>query len=222
MTRLPFSPYSKRGRRHSIVTRSPSGFHAGITFLRQRIAAVVPGLKAHSDSRLQRRLDQSLKRDKVFFELVRQKRAERLNGGANESSWLSAQLSERRSEQPWRFGAVALVLGLSLGGSVWTSLFINEQVTLMGIPYRVVDKFWQSEAARNAYFGGDSQALHDELVSLGVEEDIKSYYRDRYGDRFSNDYELDRHIHQLMFDRTGYVGEAYKVNNYGRLVSRKK
>ncbi|MEL6940906.1 MAG: hypothetical protein AAFO84_17125, partial [Cyanobacteria bacterium J06598_1] len=96
-----------------------------------------------------------------------------------------------------------------------TSLFVREQVTFAGVPYRIVDKFWNDKAARDAYFVGDRNALHDRLKTLGVEEDIKDYYRDR----FANEYELDQHIHQIMFDRTGYVGEAYNVNNFGQLSS---
>lgn len=107
-------------------------------------------------------------------------------------------------------------MSLGVGAACWGGLFINEQVTLGGVPYRVVRKFWNSPSARDAYFAGDRQALHDQLSLLGVENDIKNYYRDR----FDNEYELDRHIHQIMFDRTGYVGEAYDVDNYGRLNSR--
>lgn len=103
-----------------------------------------------------------------------------------------------------------------MGGAVWSTLFLNGAVTYRGVPYQVVHKFWQDEAARAAYFSGNKAALHYRLASLGVERDIKNYYRDR----FENEYALDQHIHQIMFDRTGYVGEAYQVDQRGRLVSK--
>lgn len=111
---------------------------------------------------------------------------------------------------------IALVGSLGVIATGWGGLFVSEQVTLGGVPYRIVRKFWRDKTARDAYFVGDRQALHDQLRALGVEGDIKDYYRDR----FDNEHELDRHIHQIMFDRTGYVGEAYDVDNYGRLNSR--
>ncbi|MEO0989159.1 MAG: hypothetical protein AAFY20_27005, partial [Cyanobacteria bacterium J06639_14] len=43
------------------------------------------------------------------------------------------------------------------------------------------------------------------MSDLGIEREIKDYYRSRIQDPV----ELDRHIHQVLFDRTGYVGENY-------------
>ncbi len=176
-------------------------------------APPVPTARRSSKSRLQRRLESSLKRDRTFFNLVRRKRAQRLN----RSSWLSQQQSAKHGPpQKWRYGILLALLALGLGGATWTTLFMNEQITLGGVPYRVVHKFWQDKDARDAYLAGDRQALHDELVTLGVENDIKDFYRGR----FDSEYELDRYIHQLMFNQTGYVGEAYEVDNYGQLRSR--
>jgi hypothetical protein len=173
----------------------------------------LPGLQDASESRLQRRLQHSLRRDRVFFELIRRKHAQFLN----QPSWLSEQLSAKQEpRQWWRHGLVALAVGLSVGGATWTTMFVNERVTLVGVPYRVVHKFWQDKTARDAYFGGDSQALHARLQTLGVEEDIKAFY----SDRFDSEYELDRYIHQLMFNQTGYVGEAYSVTIDGQLKPR--
>lgn len=229
MARLPYSPYSKRGRRHSVVTRSSSSLGAGIVFWLQRISAGVLRLKGHSQrrlhghsprhpqrpsqSRLQQRLDHSLKRDQAFFELARQKRQEHIDGPVDEPSWLTGRLHQRRLIRRWRQVAVMSLLGIGVVGSIWASLFVSEQVTLSGVPYRVVSKFWQSKPARDAYFAGDNQALHDELVALNVEVDIKAYYRDR----FTNEGELDLYIHQLMYNQTGYVGEAYEVGSHRRL-----
>lgn len=175
--------------------------------------SAISTVRRPSKSRLQRRLESSLKRDRIFFNLVRRKRTQR----RNRPSWLSQQLSPQQSpQQRWRYGLLLAFLALGLGGATWTTLFVNEQVTLGGVPYRIVHKFWQDKAARDAYFAGDRQALHDELSTLGVEDDIKDFYRDR----FDSEYKLDRYIHQLMFNQTGYVGEAYEVDNYGQLRSR--
>jgi len=153
---------------------------------------------------------------------------------AAEESWLQHRLrlpARRRSVQPsrvmrrlkakqskqqkWWSSCLLTVALLSAGGTGLMNLFVQEKITLGGVPYGIVRKFWQDSPARDAYFAGDSQALHARLKLLGVEEDIKVFYRDR----FPSEYELDRHIHQIMFDRTGYVGEAYEVNKHGRLVS---
>lgn len=161
-------------------------------------------------SRLKRRLKSSLKRNRLFFDLVRRKRSQ----AENKPSRLSQRLREKRLPAlKWRYRVMAAVAVVGVGGLTWGGLFVTERVTLGGVPYGIVSKFWQSKAARDAYFAGDRQALHYQLASLGVEEDIKDYYRDR----FDSEGELDRHIHQIMFDQTGYVGEAYEVDNYGRL-----
>lgn len=202
-----------------LITRQPhkSGVHADP--LQQPLppsplsAPPAPTVRQSSKSRLQRRLENSPKRDHIFFNLVRRKRAHRMGS----PSWLSQRLSTKHGpQQRWRYRILLTLLALSLGGAAWTILFVNEQVTVGGVPYRIVHKFWQDKAARDAYFAGDRQALHDELSSLGVEDDIKDFYRPK----FDSEYELDRYIHQLMFNQTGYVGEAYEVDNYGQLRPR--
>lgn len=112
-----------------------------------------------------------------------------------------------------RSAVLSGAMALGLTGATWVSLFLSGSVTYRGVPYEVIRKFWQDDEARAAYFSGDNQALHDRLGMLGVEQDIKRYYRDQ----FDSEYELDRYIHQIMFDRTGYVGEAYRVDASGRL-----
>ncbi len=168
--------------------------------------------KKTSQSRLQRRLSLSLSRNRLFFDLVRRRRSRTENKPSQLSNRLRIQRILRRRLRH----AMAAVACMGVGIACWGGLFINNQVTLGGVPYRVVRKFWNNQAARDAYFAGDRQALHDHLSALNVESDIKNYYRDR----FDNEYELDRYIHQIMFDRTGYVGKAYDVDNYGRLNSR--
>ncbi|MEL7227427.1 MAG: hypothetical protein AAGL17_21995 [Cyanobacteria bacterium J06576_12] len=159
-------------------------------------------------SRLQRRLKVYGSRDRTFLDLLRRKR--------NQPSRLNQRLSADRSQSLLMRRCVrGVAIALTVGGLIWTNLFIQEKVTFAGVPYRIINKFWNDKPARTAYFVGDRQGLHDRLQDLGVEEDIKAYYRDR----FDSEYELDKYIHQIMFDRTGYVGEAYRVNGFGELIS---
>ncbi|MGB7251088.1 MAG: hypothetical protein WBC73_19300 [Phormidesmis sp.] len=164
------------------------------------------------ESRVQRRLKKPLRGDRAFLKIVRHRRAYTTQLSRRLNQQMSTQLTHRLIRQ----GALlSTVLGIGLGGALWTSLFLTEQVTLGGVPYRVVSKVWQDKPSMAAYLGGDRQALHDRLNEIGVEEEIKAYYHDQ----FENDHDLDRHIHQLMFNRTGYVGEAYQANDYGQLSS---
>ncbi|MGC1308007.1 MAG: hypothetical protein WA885_12325 [Phormidesmis sp.] len=162
-----------------------------------------------SESRLQHRLKHPVKRDRNFLKLIRRKRAQpsRLNQRLN---------SEYFRQRLWRRTLVASIVGVSLGTAAWGTLFVNQRVTLGGVPYPVVQTFWYDKAARDAYFGGDRQALHERLTELSVEEKIKAYYKPD----FKNENELDLYIHQVMYNRTGYVGEAYQVNDHGRLSVR--
>jgi hypothetical protein len=105
-------------------------------------------------------------------------------------------------------GAISLVLvviGLWLASPV---------LTYKGVPLNILFKFVADSTARKAYFSHNRQVLHDRLQALKVEEQIKDYYRPQ----IQNEQELDQYIHQLMYDNTGYVGKAYKVNAQGLLV----
>ena len=209
MTRLSYD----KPRWRSLKSDAAS---AGIALMSDRemsvgkVATVVP--KGETvQSRVQNRLENPQKHDRSLLDLLRRKRAQ--------PSQLVLRLRAERSKRLWwRSSILAGVLSLGLGGTIWTALFLNGRVTYRGVPYQVIHKFLQDEPAKAAYFSGDKQALHYRLASLGIERDIKNYYRDR----FDNEYELDRHIHQIMFDRTGYVGEAYQVNKYGRLVPKQR
>lgn len=64
---------------------------------------------------------------------------------------------------------------------------------------------------------GDNKQLHSRLEILGIEEEIKDYYRPQITDEV----QLDQYIHQLLYDRTGYVGYNYRVNSQGILILRK-
>ena len=164
---------------------------------------------ADKRSRVQHRLAQARARDRALLKILRRKR--------QRSSRLGLRLRAEQSKKRWIRGSLLMVSMASIAGStLWVALFMEGKITYRGVPYSVVRKFWKDDAAKTAYFSGDKQALHDRLALLGVEQDIKNYYRHR----FESEYELDRHIHQIMFDRTGYVGEAYKVDRHGRLISR--
>ncbi len=105
-------------------------------------------------------------------------------------------------------GAISLVL-------VATGLWLASPIlTYKGVPLNILFRFVADSTARKAYFSHNRQALHNRLQALGVEEEIKDYYRPQ----IQNEQELDRHIHQLMYDNTGYVGKAYRVNAQGLLV----
>jgi hypothetical protein len=77
----------------------------------------------------------------------------------------------------------------------------------------VILTFLQDQPARTAYFQNDDQALHDRLDALGIEEQIKAYYRPQIPDEIK----LDQYIHQVFYNRTGYVGNEYQVNEQGTL-----
>ena len=102
---------------------------------------------------------------------------------------------------------VAGAVGTLMAVGTWVVLFTTGVVTLGGVPYTILLKVWQNPAARSALLGGEETELHNLMGSLGIEYDIKEYYRDRIKDPVK----LDQHIHQILFDRTGYVGENYTV-----------
>ncbi len=100
----------------------------------------------------------------------------------------------------------------TLGGALWFAEF----GTIRGVPVPVVLQFLSDDTARNAYFSGDKQQLHDRLDRMGIEEKVKAFYRPKIQDEA----ELDRYIHQLLYNITGYAGIAYEVNAKGSLVSK--
>ncbi|HEY9846488.1 MAG TPA: hypothetical protein V6D03_09845, partial [Candidatus Caenarcaniphilales bacterium] len=96
-------------------------------------------------------------------------------------------------------------------GVLW---FNYEQLTLRGVPVPIIISFLNDETARSAYFQGNSKQLHDRLEQMGVEAQVKAFYRPQ----FSDEAKLDQYIHQLLYDQTGYVGDAYRVNSQGILI----
>jgi hypothetical protein len=108
------------------------------------------------------------------------------------------------------WGAISLVLAVV---GLWLA---SPVLTYKGVPLNILFKFLADSKARHAYFSHNKEALHGRLQEMEVEEEIKAYYRPQ----IQNEQALDRHIHQLMYDNTGYLGKAYTVDAQGLLVSR--
>jgi hypothetical protein len=100
-----------------------------------------------------------------------------------------------------------------LGGALW----FTEFGTIKGVPVAVVLQFLRDDTARNAYFSGDKQQLHDRLDHMGIEEEVKAFYRPQIQDEAK----LDQYIHQLLYNITGYVGIGYKADAKGVLSPKK-
>lgn len=107
---------------------------------------------------------------------------------------------------------VTLVIVICLG--LFTLCFFSGQLLIGGIPSSVIMTFLQDRPALTAYFHRDNQALHDRLNAIGIEEQIKAYYRPQIPDEVK----LDQYIHQVFYNRTGYVGRDYQVNGQGTLI----
>lgn len=103
---------------------------------------------------------------------------------------------------------VSFALGLVYLGIAFPRL------TYKGVPLTILLMFIQDPIARQAYFDGDKVGLHHRLDEMDVETEIKAFYRPQ----FQNEQDLDRHIHQLLFEDTGYVGNDYGLSAQGYLV----
>jgi hypothetical protein len=96
-------------------------------------------------------------------------------------------------------------------------MFLNGVVTLGGVPASIVGKFFQDPTAVGAFFSRDKKQLHQRLQELGIEEEIKAYYRPQIPDEVK----LDQYIHQILYNWTGYVGNNYQINPQGVLILKK-
>ncbi|OKH23516.1 hypothetical protein NIES593_09825 [Hydrococcus rivularis NIES-593] len=119
--------------------------------------------------------------------------------------------------------AIALYLTTTIPLIVGSLLLISgrsqinmNRWTIRGVPVPIILEFLKDETARKAYFQGNKNLLHDRLDEMGIEEKVKDFYREQ----IPNEYALDRHIHQIFYNNTGYVGKAYKVNSQGNLVNK--
>jgi hypothetical protein len=123
--------------------------------------------------------------------------------------------AKRPKSSKWLKMALGASLGTFFlaGSGLWLA---KDSLTYHGVPLGMILNFLADPMARNAYFDGDRTLLHKRLDELGFERDIKAYYRPQ----IRNEVELDRYIHQLMYDNTGYVGKAYRLGPGGQLVSR--
>ena len=92
-------------------------------------------------------------------------------------------------------------------------LFSSGNLILGGIPSSVIIKFLQDSVAVDAYLNNNGALVHDRLQKLNIEKDIKDYYRNQIADPI----ELDRYIHQILYERTGYVGVDYQLSASGTL-----
>lgn len=96
--------------------------------------------------------------------------------------------------------------------------FISKQLVVGGVPLSIILIFLRDRVARRAYFCKDSKTLHNRLFLIGVEEKIKDFYRPKISDEM----ELDQYIHQLLYERTGYIGEDYWLSEQNILVYRNR
>ena len=99
--------------------------------------------------------------------------------------------------------------------TIW---FFSGQLLIGGVPSSVILTFLQDKPALTAYFQGDKQALHDRLNEIGIEEQVKAFYRPQIPDEVK----LDQYIHQIFYNRTGYVGKEYQVNEQGTLTLKQR
>lgn len=90
-------------------------------------------------------------------------------------------------------------------------------ITIKGVPIPIIMQFLGDETARNAYLKGNKKELHDRLESMGIEEEIKAFYRPKIHDEVK----LDQYIHQIFYKNTGYVGTDYYVNSRKVLTLKK-
>ncbi len=103
------------------------------------------------------------------------------------------------------------VLSILLGGG---AMLATNSAMISGVPVSIIVDFLADETARNAYFKRDRRGLHDRLQAMGVEEEIKAFYRPKIRDEVK----LDQYIHQIFYNNVGYVGDRYYVNSQGTLT----
>jgi hypothetical protein len=112
----------------------------------------------------------------------------------------------------WSSVAAGGALGLLIAGlGLWIAY---PTLTYKGVPVRIIVQFLEDEQARSAYFSSEKTALHGRLKALGVEEQVKDFYRPQFQDEQA----LDLYIHQLLYNNTGYVGKAYAISAEGQLI----
>ncbi|WP_009633556.1 hypothetical protein [Synechocystis sp. PCC 7509] len=113
----------------------------------------------------------------------------------------------------------ASILFLVLGGLgwVWSVMLTKGYVAIGGVPSPVIASFLQNETARDAYFDGNTEQLHAQIQKMNLAEKLKPYYRPQ----FEDEAKLDLYTHQILYDRTGYIGKDYQANPQGTLSLKK-
>ncbi len=111
------------------------------------------------------------------------------------------------------------ILVVMLGGLgwIWAEMLAKGYLAIGGVPSPIIVSFLQNETARKAYFDGENEQLHAQMQAMDLAEKLKPYYRPQ----FEDEAQLDRYTHQILYDRTGYIGKAYRVNPQGTLVLKK-
>ena len=102
-------------------------------------------------------------------------------------------------------------------GLIWVEMLTKGYLAIGGVPSPIILSFLQNDTARIAYFDGDEEKLHAQIQRMNLAEKLKPYYRPQ----FAEEAKLDLHTHQILYDRTGYVG-TYQVTKQGVLTSKKK
>ena len=112
----------------------------------------------------------------------------------------------------------ASILFLFLGslGWAWVEMLTKGYVAIGGVPSPIILSFLQNNTARIAYFDGDEEKLYAQIQRMNLAEKLKPYYRPQ----FAEEAKLDLHTHQILYDRTGYVG-TYHVSKQGILSLKK-
>jgi hypothetical protein len=112
-------------------------------------------------------------------------------------------------------GLLIGVIGLFATGVLGVN---NYTLMIREVPVPILMHALGDKQVRQALWSRNNYALHKRLDSLGIEEDIKAFYRPQIQDEVK----LDQHIHQIFYNVSKYVGVAYRVNANGVLVLKEK
>ena len=116
-----------------------------------------------------------------------------------------------------KLNRIAIVIGSIIVSSaivIGVGLQNSQSMTVRGIPVFILVQGLTDEEALNQYLSGDKKGFHDRLEEIGIKDEIKAFYRPKIHDEG----ELDRYIHQIFYNLSGYVGVSYTVNSQGILV----
>jgi hypothetical protein len=129
------------------------------------------------------------------------------------------QSSFHRSPEQVAFqrSVIGLYLSVVAAFGIIIILFFSGRLVVAGVPSSIILRFLEDEEARRAYFSGDVELVQERIVQLNVTRQLKEFYRPH----FSDEAKLDLHVHQILYDRTRYVGDGYEVNARGRLAPKK-